>query len=197
MNGSFSIRQLLRRFSSEEKCIQWLEQARWDGRPVCPHCGGVENISTPKSKAFTYWHRDCRKYFTVKTGTVLHSTKTPTQNWMAAIFSVLTARNGLSAMRLSKELGVQYRTAWHMLHRIREACGNGEFTLTRAIEVDESHIGGKEISEQELQRLRMGRGTVGSASHDRRTRIPPKPIRATDSRSPVTDRDTSNEEEAA
>ena len=65
----------------------------------------------------TYWHKDCRKNFTVKTGTVMHASKTKTQNWLIAMYSVLTARKGVSAMQLSKELGVQYKTAWYMLHR--------------------------------------------------------------------------------
>lgn len=61
-----------------------------------------------------------------------------------ALYSILTARKGVSALQLSKELGVQYRTAWHMLHRIREACGRGDFTLGGDVEVDETYIGGRE-----------------------------------------------------
>ena len=72
----------------------------------------------------------------------------------------LTARKGVSAMQLSKELGVQYRTAWHMLHRIREACGRGDFTLTEVVEVDETYIGGKEGKKHESKKLHAGRGPV-------------------------------------
>ncbi len=77
----------------------------------CPHCGGCHKISQLKSKPHTYWCGSCRKQFRVTTGTIMHSTKTPLQNWLIAIYSVMTAHKSVSAMQLSKELGVQYRTA--------------------------------------------------------------------------------------
>ncbi len=64
-------------------------------------------------------------------------------------------------MQLSKEIGVQYRTAWYMLHRIREACAKGEFMLSDVVEVDETYIGGKERNRHESKKLKSGRGTVG------------------------------------
>ena len=99
---------------------------------------GVENIRPAPSKPHTYWHKDCRKHFTVTTKTRLHATKRPLRDWIYVIYSVMTGRKGVSAMQLSKELGVQYRTAWHMLHRIREACGRGDFVLKDVVEVDET-----------------------------------------------------------
>ena len=159
--ATISVTQLLKYFSSEEKCIAWLEQARWQGKPTCPHCRGQEQISPATSKRFTYWHKDCRKHFTVKTGTVMHSSKTPTQNWIVALYYVLTARKGVNAMQLSKELAVQYRTAWYLLHRIREACASGEFKLENAVEVDETYIGGKEKNKHVSQKPKKLRGTTG------------------------------------
>ena len=164
---TISLRELLQRFPTEDDCVAWLEEVRWGDpntgsiRPVCPHCGGFENVSQPKSKKYTYWHKDCRKQFTVKTGTVMHSSKTSTQNWLIAMYMVLTARKGVSAMQLSKELGVQYKTAWYMLHRIREACASGSFKFSRVVEVDETYIGGKEKNKHESKKLHAGRGPVG------------------------------------
>ena len=74
---TISVTQLFKYFSTEEKCIAWLEQARWNGEPICPHCQGQDRISPAPSKRFTYWHQQCRKHFTVKTGTVMHSSKNP------------------------------------------------------------------------------------------------------------------------
>ena len=91
----------------------------------------------------------------------MHATKRPLQDWIFAIYSVLTARKGVSALQLSKELGVQYRTAWHMLHRIREACGRGDFKLTNVAEADETYIRGKEGNKHESKKLHAGTGGVG------------------------------------
>ena len=161
---TISVTQLFRMFPDEDACYAWLEYARWHGTPVCPHCGGIENISKPPRKPRHYWHKDCRKQFTVTTKTCMHATKRPLQDWIYAIYTVMTARKGVSAMQLSKELGCQYRTAWHMLHRIREACGNGDFTLAEIVEADETHIGGKEGNKHESKKLKQGRGSVGKTA---------------------------------
>ena len=161
---TISVVQLFRMFPDEDACYAWLEDARWEGQPICPHCGGIENITKPPSKPRHYWHKDCRKQFTVTTNTCMHATKRPLQDWIFAIHSVLTARKGVSALQLSKELGVQYRTAWHMLHRIREACGRGDFKLSNVVEADETHIGGKEGNKHEFKKLHAGRGTVGKSA---------------------------------
>ena len=128
--------QLMNRFSDDHKCVDWFEQIRWNGTPVCPHCGGVEGFSQPKCKPNHYWHKGCRQHFTVTTGTAMHSRKTSLRHWIVVIYLVLTARKGVSAMQFSKELDVQYRTAWHMLRRVRGACQRGDFTLSNICEVD-------------------------------------------------------------
>ena len=102
------------------------------------------------------------------------------------MYSFLTSRKGVSAMQLSKELGVQYRTAWHMLHRIREACGNGAFTLSNVVEADDGYVGDRESNKYAYKKLQMGRVTVGKAavngSREREGGYAAKPIRAADSR---------------
>lgn len=114
----------------------------------------------------------------------MHATKRPLQDWIFAIYSVLTARKGISAMQLSKELGVQYRTAWHMLHRIREACGRGDFTLTEVVEVDETYIGGKEANKHASKKLNAGRGAVGKQAvagvRQRGGKVKAKPVERVD-----------------
>ena len=171
-------------FPDEASCIEWFEQARWNGTPTCPHCGSQTDISRPKSKPDYYWCKACRKQFNVKTNTPLHATKRPLQDWIYGIYSVLTGRKGISALRLSKELGVQYRTAWHMLHRIREACSGGTFILDNIVEADETYIGGREHNKHDSKKLKAGRGTVGKTpvvgARERGGPVVAKPVESTD-----------------
>ena len=183
---TLSIPQLYRMFPDEGSCYAWLEDTRWHGEPVCPHCGSLDDIKPPPpSKPHAYWCKGCRKHFTVTTGTCMHATKKPLQDWIFAIYSVLTARKGVSAMQLSKELGCQYRTAWHMLHRVREACSGGDFTLDKIVEVDETYIGGKERNKHAAKKLKKGRGTVGKTAvvgaRERDGKVTARPIERTDS----------------
>ena len=183
---TISITQLLRKFPDDEACIKWLEKIRWDGVPTCCRCEETKKVSSPKSKPNTYWCGKCRKHSTVTTGTILHATKTPLQNWMIAIYSVMTARKGVSALQLSKELGVQYRTAWHILHRIREACDSSEMKLFDVVELDESYIGGKESNKHADKKLNAGRGTVGKipviGAKQRNGAVIAKPVQNADGR---------------
>ena len=164
---TIGVPELFRLFPDEDTCYRWLERVRWNGEPACPHCGSVENIGPSPSKVHTYWHRDCRKHFTVTTKTCMHATKRPLRDWIYVIYSVMTGRKGVSAMQLSKELGVQYRTAWHMLHRIREACGHGDFVLKDVVDIDETYIGGKRRNMSNSKRKALagtGPGAVGKVA---------------------------------
>ena len=92
-----------------------------------------------------YWCTDCRKYFSVRTGTALAHAKVPLRKWAMAIYLELTKLKGISSMKLHRDIGVTQATAWFMLQRIREAWsgpnGNGDFS--GPVEVDESAFGGK------------------------------------------------------
>ena len=184
---TISVTQLFRLFPDEDACYEWLEQARWNGKPVCPHCGGIDHISRSPSKPHTYWHKDCRKHFTVTTKTCMHATKRPLQDWIYATYSVMTARKRVSVMQLSKELGCQYRTAWYMLHRIREACGRGDFALIGVVEADETYIDGKRKNMSNAKRKVLkdtGRGAVGKVAvaglRQRGGMVKAKPVEATE-----------------
>ena len=161
-----SVPELFRLFPDEDTCYRWLEQVCWSGQPICPHCG-VENIRPTPSKPHTYWHKDCWKHFMVTTKTCMHATKRPLRDWIYVIYFVTIRCKGVSAMQLSRELGCQYRTAWHMLHRIREACGRGDFVLKDVVEVDETYIGGKRKDMSNSKRKALAgtsRGAVGKVA---------------------------------
>ena len=122
--------------------------------------------------------------FTVTTVTCLHVTKRPLLDWIFAIYSVMTGRKDISALQLSKDLGVQYRTAWHMLHRIREAGGGGEYQLYTTVEGDETYVGGRKGNKHASKKLNQGRGTVGKTPvadvRERSGRVKVKPFTHTD-----------------
>lgn len=147
-------------FPDEAAAREFFEKRRWGSKPVCPHCGGTEKISSPKREGY-YWCGDCRSNFSARTGTVMESSRVEIRKWLYAIYLVVTSRKSVSSLQLSKEISVTQKTAWFMLQRIREACGKDFGKLAGIVEVDETYIGGKEESKHSHKRIKAGRGPVG------------------------------------
>jgi transposase-like protein len=138
----------LPRFTDEDAAREHLEALLWPNGPVCPHCGGADRNSRLNGRA----HRpgllfcgDCRTQFTVTIGTVFESSKVPLHKWVYAVHLMCASKKGISSKQLERMLGVSYKTAWFMAHRIREAMnieptgkmgGDGG-----AVEVDETYWG--------------------------------------------------------
>jgi transposase-like protein len=115
--------EFLKRFPDEKTAREYLEELRWHGEPFCPHCGAVERIQKRKLDGY-FRCLSCKSDFTVRTGTIFKRSHVTLDKWLYAIYLVTTARKGISSLQLSKELGVTQKTAWFMLQRMREACGN-------------------------------------------------------------------------
>jgi transposase-like protein len=140
-------------FHDEEAAFEHLEKVLWPEGPVCPHCGGIDRISKIKanpSKRVRYGlHKcgDCGKQFTVKVGTVFEHGRIPLHKFLQAVHLMACSKKGISAHQLHRILEVQYRTAWFLCHRIREAMRDGSLDrlggANKVVEADESFVGGK------------------------------------------------------
>ena len=162
---TISTMQLFSLFPNAEAARLYLEARRWDGEPVCPHCGGFKRIVTRGGKRKGYYKcGDCRQEFTVRTGTIFERSHVPLHKWVFAMYLVVTARKGVSSLQLSKEIGVTQKTAWFILGRLREALSGDDGPLSGVIEVDEAYIGGKESAKHESKKLHAGRGPVGKTA---------------------------------
>jgi len=137
-----SLLEFQRRFSTEQACQQALEQARWPNGFACPRCGHGKASGIATRRLLQC--RGCRYQVSLTAGTILHKTRTPLVKWFWAIWLVAQDKGGASAMRLSKQLGLGYRTAWTMLHKLRKAMGqrDARYTLTGSIEMDDAYFGG-------------------------------------------------------
>jgi transposase-like protein len=137
-------------FYNADKAREHLESINWPNGPVCPHCGETEKVTRLQGKS----HRAgliqcnlCGKNFTVTVGTVFERSKIPLNKWMLATYLIASSKKGFSAHQLHRSLGVTYKTAWFMMHRIREAMkptdpeplgGPG-----KVVESDEAYVGGR------------------------------------------------------
>ena len=113
--------EFMSKFSSKRKAIKFFEKSRWPEGIDCLHCQS-KRIYEVKNRIGSYQCKDCRKTFTVQTGTVFEKSKVALRKWLYAIYLLQTARKGVSSLQLSKQIGVTQKTAWFMLHRLREAC---------------------------------------------------------------------------
>ena len=161
-----TVMQMAEMFATEEKAVEWFEGLHWpDGEMCCLRCGSVEGAYRVKSgKPMPYRCRDCRQYFSLKTGTAMEDSKLPLRLWAWAIYLELTSLKGVSSMNLHRDLGIRQATAWFMLHRIREAFSDLAQGFQGPVEVDETYMGGRERNKHEKDKLKAGRGPVGKTA---------------------------------
>ena len=177
----------IKKFDTEEKAEAWFIEQRWPDGPVCPYEGcestRISNVAnrTPQP----YRCKACRKFFSIKSGTMMHSSKIELSKWAIAFYLHATSLKGVFSMKLHRDLGIGQKAAWYMGHRIRGMWGRVEDQFASAVEADETYIGGKEGNKHSDKKLRAGRGPVGKTPvvgvRDRTTgRISTEVVEATD-----------------
>ncbi len=143
-----NLKDLIAKFSDEQKCRDFLVQQRWDGSPVCPYCGSGKWYKIEDGKRFKCGNKECYKKYSVTVGTVFHASNIPLTTWFPAMYIISAHKKGISSIQLAKDLGVTQKTAWFMLHRIRESLKDkNSDLLTGTVEVDETYSGRKLGSE--------------------------------------------------
>jgi transposase-like protein len=154
-------------FTNEDAARAFIESRVWPEGRVCPHCGSKESYTlTPKPdskrpvRKGVYKCKDCRKQFTVRIGTIFEDSHLPFTKWLMAIHLMTSRKKGISSLQISRELGIKYKSAWFMTHRIREAMRSDlpPEPFTGTVEVDETYVGGKPRRGDGKEHKR-GRGT--------------------------------------
>lgn len=130
-------------FHSEEVCREHLERIRWNGNPVCPHCATTAVPYRLKDgKTFRCSDKDCRADFTVRVGTIFENSKLPLRKWFLAIHIATAHKKGISSLQLHRDLGITQKTAWYVLHRMREMLTDVQpELLSGTIQIDETYVG--------------------------------------------------------
>src|SRR5271156_3520415 len=146
-------------FSDPERAFRYAVELRWpDARINCPRCNS-EKHSFIKTRRIWFCY-GCKKQFTLKVGTVFEDSALGLDKWMTAVWLLVSAKNGISSHELARSLGVTQKSAWFMLHRIREALANGTFMKmggsdSGPVEVDETFIGPKPQKMHSVRRLKL------------------------------------------
>lgn len=132
---------------TDEECRAYLEQQRWPDGPRCPKCGATEycritrHTATKNAVSVLYRCKGCKRQYTSTVGTIFEDSKIPLNKWFAAIYLMCASKKGMSAHQIHRQLGITYKSAWFMCHRIRGAMKDKSFPLlTGTVEADETYI---------------------------------------------------------
>lgn len=136
--------ELVTRFDCEDKCRAYLEHLRWNDAPTCPKCGEREIVRVGGRESVLRC-QSCQHQFTVTVGTIFHDSHLPLSKWFMAVYLLCESKKGMSALQLKRMLGVGYKTAWYLCHRIRQAMAQANESDTKLhgiVEIDDTWIGG-------------------------------------------------------
>ena len=163
-----SLIELYDMFPDELTAAKWFEDVRWptDKNLDCPHCGSCNTMRKENRKPQPFRCRDCRKFFSVRTGSIMENSAIPLRKWAVAIYLNATSLKGVSSMKLHRDLKITQKSAWFLSHRLREAFSSETGLFAGPVEADETFIGGKRKNMSNNKRKELagtGRGGVGKS----------------------------------
>jgi transposase-like protein len=142
MRQQIDLMKLMEAFDTEPECRQYLEELRWPKGLACPRCKGQTISRIQKRDQFDC--DSCRYQFSVMSGTIFHDSHLPLPKWFAATYLLCESRKGMSANQIKRMLGISYKTAWYLCHRIRAAMKEVDRPMMDGtVEVDETYVGGR------------------------------------------------------
>jgi len=140
MKQPTNLLEAIRLYADLDVATKTVADKRWPNGAICPHCGSSENAYLAKQRRWKC--RGCRKQFSVKVGTIFEDSPLGFDKWLPAVWLAANSKNGISSHELARALGITQKSAWFMLHRIREAMRIGSFMLSGTVEIDETYVGG-------------------------------------------------------
>lgn len=153
-------------FSDLDVCVEYVAKLRWTNGVICPTCGSADVRYIKTRRIWECKTQHPKRQFSIKVGTIFEDSAIGLNKWLAAIWMIANAKNGVSSYEIARGLGVTQKTAWFMMHRIRLAMGIDDSKFSGSVEADETFIGGKSANMHKSKREKIikGRGTIGKVA---------------------------------